>query len=141
MSHITFTGNLADDPELIYTRTGRPVVRLVVIENRRVRKDDGYEDGEPNVFRVEAWSHLAENAAASLKKGSRVHVEGHIVTDRWTDKKTGDPRTGQHVVASELSHSLRFHTVTATKAQAPAQDAPADEPWDTAVIPDGDTPF
>lgn len=142
MSHITLTGNLAADPELRHTQDGRPVVDFTVIENRRTRNGDTFQDAEPNVFRVEAWAGLAENIAASLTKGSRVSVEGSIQTDRWNDKTTGEPRTAQRIVAADVAHSLRFHTVTASKNPARTQGDPAPtDSWDAAPIPSGDTPF
>ena len=36
--------------------------------------------------------------------------------DRWADKETREDRTAQHVKADEVSFSLRYHTVRATKA-------------------------
>lgn len=118
MSTITFAGNLAADPELRFTPSGRGVARFTVIENRRRRTEDGqgWEDAEPNVFRVQVWGSFAENVVESCGKGDRVHVTGSIVTDRWTDKETREDRTAQHVKADEVSFSLRYHTVRATKA-------------------------
>ena len=118
MSTITFAGNLAADPELRFTPSGRGVARCPVIETRRRRTEDGQggEDAEPNVFRVQAWGSFAENVVESCGKGDRVHVTGSIVTDRWADKETREDRTAQHVKADEVSFSLRYHTVRATKA-------------------------
>ena len=118
MSTITFAGNLAADPELRFTPSGRGVARFTVIENRRRRTEDGqgWEDAEPNVFRVQVWGSFAENVVESCGKGDRVHVTGSIVTDRWTDKETQEDRTAQHVKADEVSFSLRYHTVSARKA-------------------------
>ena len=143
MATISFTGNLAADPELRHTQSGKTVVRFTVIENRRRRTADGWVDAEPNVFRVEIWDQQAENVAASLRKGDRAHVDGRIVTDRWDDKDTGAPRTAQYVEADEVSFSLRFHTVQATKNAGKAageDDAPVAS-WDVAPIPGEDTPY
>lgn len=128
MSVITFAGNLAADPELRYTPSGQSVARLTVIENRRRKSADGasWEDAEPNVYRVQVWGGAAENVLESCAKGDRVVVTGRIVTDRWTDKQTGEARTGQHVTADEVGFSLRFHTVRATKATRSAVPAAAD---------------
>jgi single-strand DNA-binding protein len=143
MATISFSGNLAADPELRHTQNGKPVARFTVIENRRRRMDNGWEDAEPNVFRVEVWAELAENVAESLHKGERAHVSGRIVTDRWDDKDRGAPRTAQLVVADEVSVSLRFHTAKATKAtkSAPAEDDPQIPSWDVVQIPGEDNPY
>lgn len=117
MSTITFAGNLAADPELRFTPSGRAVTRFTVIENRRrTENGQGWEDAEPNVYRVPVWDSFAENVVESCGKGGRVHVTGSIVTDRWTDKETCEDRTAQHVKADEVAFSLRYHTVRTTKA-------------------------
>ena len=118
MSTITFAGNPAADPELRFTPSGRAVTRLTVIENRRRKTEDGkgWEDGEPNVYRVQVWGSFAENVVESCGKGDRAVVTGTIVTDRWVDKETREDRTAQHVKADEVAFSLRYHTVKATKA-------------------------
>lgn len=130
MTSITFTGNLAGDVESRSTPSGRQVARFTVIENRRRKNDETgeWEDGEPNVYRVQAWQGLAENVAASLSTGDRVVIVGSVRTDRWTDKETQEARTGQHVVADEVGYSLKFHTVTATKAPTGQQAADVEEP-------------
>lgn len=129
MSTITFAGNLAADPELRFTSTGRAVARATVIENRRRRTEDGtgWQDGEPNAYRIQVWGHPAENLAESCGKGDRVLVVGSIVTDRWSDNETGQARTAQQVNATEIGFSLRFHTVRATAAH---RDTPAGEDTD-----------
>lgn len=118
MSTITFTGNLATDPEVVRVPSGREVTRLRIIENRRrLNRETGqWENAEPNVYRVQAWDSLGTNAAASLSVGMSVDVVGHVVTDRWPDKDTGQERTGQTVVADRLAPSLKWQTAQVTKA-------------------------
>lgn len=129
MSTITITGNLTADPELRFTPTGRAVTRITVIENRRRRTEDGqgWQDAEPNVYRVQVWGSVAENVAESCAKGDRLHVTGSIFTDRWTDKETGSERTAQQINADEVAFSLRYHTVKATKA---TRSSSAEQPDD-----------
>ena len=144
MSTITFAGNLTADPELRYTQNGRAVAHFTIIENRQRRSSDGgFEDAEPNAFRVEVWGEQAEHVASSSHKGDRLTVEGCIETNRWTDKDTQQERTAQQVTAIEVGFSLKFHTVTAQKADS-ASDAgeqgDATGSWNVAEIPDGDSP-
>ncbi len=116
MTAVTITGNLAYDPEVRFTPTGKQVAQLVVIENRRRPTDEGgWEDAEPNTFRVEVWGRLVENIVESCHKGDRLVVIGTIVTDRWEDRESGDTRSAQRVRADEVAFSLKFHTVAATK--------------------------
>lgn len=102
MASIDFTGNLAADPEIWFTPSGKQVTRLVVIENLRRRNSETreWEDAEPNRFHVQAFRTLGENVAESLRKGQAVSVKGRIMTDRWRDKETGEDRTSQVVLAA-----------------------------------------
>ena len=147
MSVITFVGNLAADVELRYTPNGRAVARFRVIENRRHRDADGnWADAEPNTWRVQAWGDLAENVAASCSKGARVHVTGEMHTTRWTDDVTGAQRTIQRVEADEVSYSMRYHRVEATKVHhnrqdpAPSQATPPPS-WDAVTTTTDDQPL
>lgn len=126
MAGIDFTGNLAKDPESHVTHRGRQVTRLRVIENRRQQNPDTgeWEDAEPNVFRVQALDALAVNAAESLRTGTTVTVKGHVVTDRWHDKDTGEDRTAQVVIADSLGVDLRWQQAEVTKAPRMSPGAP-----------------
>lgn len=110
MATIIFTGKLLP--------RGREVTRLRVIENRRrLNRETGqWENAEPNVYRVQARGSLGTNAAASLRMGMSVDVVGHVVTDRWPDKDTGQERTGQTIVADKLSPDLKWQTAQVAKA-------------------------
>lgn len=137
MADIEFTGNLAEDPEIRFTPSGRQVTRLRVTENlwRRSPETGEWEKVEPNVFRVQVWRSLGENAGESLHKGQTVNVKGHIVTDRWKDKETGEDRTSQVVVAEKLGPDLRWQTVEVTKAPKKSPGA-AGVPGATDGVPE-----
>lgn len=126
MAHIDFTGNLARDPESHVNHRGRQITRLRVIENRRRQSPDTgeWEDAEPNVFRVQAHDALAVNAAESLHTGTTITVKGHVVTDRWPDKETGEERTAQVIVADSLGVDLRWQRTEVTKAPSRSPGAP-----------------
>lgn len=142
MANIDFTGNLAADPEIRFTPSGRQVTRLRVIENRRRKNPETgqWEDAEPNAFRVQAWRELGENAAESLRKGQSVNVKGRIVTDRWTDKETGEDRTAQVVVAESIGPDLKWQTVEVAKAPTKSAGAPG-TPEAAAGYADEEPPF
>ena len=137
MATITVTGNLTRDPELTHDKNAIPRLQLTVMENRRTRNDEGeWIDLEPNAFTVKVSGVLATNVAASCTKGSRVTVEGYIVTDTWDDNDTGKKRTAQRIIAREISYSLRWATVTAEKNTTPAPiDGDETHTWPVAEIP------
>jgi single-stranded DNA-binding protein len=48
---------------------------------------------------VTVWGDLAAGLAEQLRKGSAVYCEGRVRLDKWTDKTTGEPRSGLSVSA------------------------------------------
>jgi single-strand DNA-binding protein len=134
---ITIVGNLADDPELRYTPSGRAVAQFRVVVNSRVKQGDRYVDGRPSYYPCVAWTELAENVAQSIGKGARV-----IVTGTWAQGEPYDDRNGSKHYPWELrvdavGPDLRYATARIQKADrtsagaAPAGGSEAD-PWATA---------
>lgn len=107
-SHLTVTGNLAQDSELRFTATGTAVLNFTVMENTRERNAEGkWVDGAPLIWRVRLWGVAAENAAPHLLKGSRVIVTGKVDQDTYETKQGYNiPQT--IIVADEVGLSLKF---------------------------------
>jgi single-strand DNA-binding protein len=113
---VTFEGNLADDPQVRFTPSGKQITELTVLVNQRRHNSDGeWVDSEPTRHVVRAFKILAENIVESLAKGDRVIVHGTVTTEAWTDKQTGDKRTAQRVLAEIVGPSLRWATTRITK--------------------------
>lgn len=115
----TVVGNLSRDPEIRYTPNGKAVVTLSVADTPRSldRASGQWVDGVTDWVKVVAWEGLAENVAASLKKGDRVVVLGRYVAEKYNDKATGDERTSRKLVADEISPSLQYAVATVEKKQ------------------------
>jgi single-strand DNA-binding protein len=85
-------GNLGRDPELRYTPNGRPVTTFSVAVNQATKNQQTGEWVEAtDWFRVSVWGDRAERAAESLRKGSRVFVDGRFRTREY---ETNDGRKG-----------------------------------------------
>jgi single-strand DNA-binding protein len=113
---VTFEGNLADDPQVRFTGSGKQVTELTVLVSQRRQNNDGeWVDGEPTRLVVRAFKTLAENIVESLAKGDRVVVLGTVITEAWTDKQTGEKRTAQRVLADIVGPSLRWATARIIK--------------------------
>jgi single-strand DNA-binding protein len=113
---ITLVGNLCADPELSLTPTGTPVANLRLAVTGRVRDgEQGWKDGPTSFYRVVCWRQLAEHAADSLAKGTRLVVTGRL---RVRQYETEDGRRGQSVEvdADDLGPSLLFATATVHRA-------------------------
>jgi len=105
---VIVTGNLARDPEIRYTPQGKAVVTLSVADTPRNfdRASGTWSDGVTDWVKVVAWENLAENVAASLKKGDKVIVTGKYVAEKYPDKTTGEEKTSRKLVADEVAPSL-----------------------------------
>jgi single-strand DNA-binding protein len=137
---VTVVGNLTNDVDLRYTPAGVAMAKFTVASTPRVfdRGSGEYRDGDPLFLTCTAWRELAEHAAESLRKGTRVVVHGRLRLSRWeTDE--GEKRSAYGLDVDELGPSLRFATATVkkmTRARAGADgfapDVPAGDAWTTA---------
>jgi single-strand DNA-binding protein len=89
-----------------------------VNERRQVRGGEESEE-ETSFFDVVCWRDMAENAALSLVKGSRVVVTGKLEQRSW-ETDAGERRKRIEVVAEEIGASLKYATAEVTSAYRPA---------------------
>jgi single-strand DNA-binding protein len=113
-AHVSFAGNLNDNPELRHTEGGiaRATLRVAV---------SGRREQEPSFFTVVVWRDQAEHAAESLSRGNRVVVVGRLQQRTWT-AEDGGARSLVEVVAEELGPSLRWATATPVRASSGASE-------------------
>lgn len=112
--NVTLVGNLTEDPELRYTNAGTAYARMRVAENSRWKGQDGTWQERSSFHTVVAWRELAENAAGSLRKGTRVVVVGRQ-EDRSFTAEDGTNRTVKEITADDIAPSLRWATAEVTK--------------------------
>jgi len=151
---ITVVGNLTEDPELRYTPSGAAVAKFKVASTPRTfdKQTGQWVDGEALFLPCNAWRQLAENVAESLKRGSRVVVQGAL-KQRTYETREGEKRTVFELEVEEVGASLKFATATVSKVSrsntghggghaarpAAAAAAPADDPWSTTPTGKGFT--
>jgi single-strand DNA-binding protein len=64
---VTFEGNLADDPQVRFTPSGKQNTEITVLVNQRRQYSDGeWVDTEPTRHVVRAFKTLGENVVESL---------------------------------------------------------------------------
>ena len=127
--NFTFEGNLADEPELRVSQSGKAVCKLRVGHNTRRRNTSGdWVNGPTMWVTVTAWESLAERLAEHLHKGDTIIVEARDDLSVWAYLHQGtDKPTGQlQVTAANVSLSLRFKGAK-TVVNAPA--AGVDDRW------------
>ena len=79
MNSVQLLGNLARDPEIRFTKTGKAVAMFTVACTRTYIPAGSAEQRELTDFiPCVAWGNLAESCGNNLAKGKRVFVEGRI---------------------------------------------------------------
>lgn len=112
---VTLVGNITRDPELRFTNTGQATSSFGLAVNRRWQNRQTQEWEEAtSFFDIVCWREMAENAAESLSKGSRVIVTGRLDQRSW-ETPDGDRRSKVEVVADEIGPSIRWATAQITK--------------------------
>lgn len=113
---ITVVGNLTSDPELRFTNNGAAVAGFTVASTPRFfdRQSGEWKDGEALFLRCSAWREMAENITDSLKKGTRVVVQGRL-KQRSYETKEGEKRTVIELDVDEIGPSLRYASANVTK--------------------------
>jgi single-strand DNA-binding protein len=112
---ITVVGNVTRDPELKFLNSGQAALRLSVAVSRRWQNRQTQEwEEKTSFFDVQAYGPMAENAASSLTKGSRIVVTGRMEQRSW-ETDNGEKRSAFEIVADEIAPSLRWATAQVTR--------------------------
>ena len=105
MNTVQILGNLARDPELRFTKTGRAVATFTVAATNTYIDSTTNETKEQTAFiNCVAWGKLGESVG-NLKKGNRVFVDGRIQT-RSYETQDNQKRYVTEVVAGFVGVSL-----------------------------------
>jgi single-strand DNA-binding protein len=162
-TQVTVVGNLVAEPRIAFTKEGQAVAsfRLASTPRRFDRTTGEWRDGETLFASVTCWRGLAENVAASLKKGCAVIVMGRLSV-RPYETKDGDKRQSVDIdavaVGPELARAVtiikraeRGVVVPAAPAEAsetgsgelaerePTSTGPTDWGWSGGVPSDGES--
>ncbi|MGO9910539.1 MAG: single-stranded DNA-binding protein [Acidimicrobiales bacterium] len=125
---ITVIGNITREVELRFTPSGQSTASFGLAVNRRWQNRQTQEWEEAtSFFDVVCWRELAENASASLHKGTRVIVTGRLEQRSW-ETQEGEKRSKVEIVADEIGPSLRWASAQVEKNErrgpGDAQSAP-----------------
>ncbi len=116
---VTIVGNITRDPELKFLNSGQAAIRLSVAVNRRWQNRQTQEwEERVSYFDIAGYGPMAENAANSLSKGTRVMVTGRLEQRSW-ETENGDKRSIVEINADEIAPSLRFATAVVTRTPRP----------------------
>lgn len=120
-NQIILTGNLGQDPEMSYTKNGKPVTKFSLGVHQGKEKPTMWVN-------VECWNELAEQCNEKLNKGTRIEVTGRLVQDVWTDRE-GKKRYTFKTVAQTI-HALKRGSSERSSGFIDDTNSKADEPCD-----------
>lgn len=105
MNTVQILGNLARDPELRFTKTGRAVATFTVAATNTYVDSTTNETKEQTAFiNCVAWGKTGE-AVGQCKKGERLLVNGRIQTRSYEDSN-GQKKYVTEVVADFVGRKL-----------------------------------
>lgn len=105
MNTVQITGNLAKDPIIRATKTGKAVASFSVGVSKKITKMNGDILDLTDWINVTAWGNLAEAVGNELTKGSYVFIKGRYST-RSYDTPDGQRRYVTEVVANMIAKPI-----------------------------------
>ena len=99
INQVILIGRLTRDVELKYTNTGFAIANLALAVNRRVKRDDTWQD-EGNFFNCVLIGKRAEALAQYLVKGKQLGIQGELRQNRW--EQDGQPRSRVEIFINDI---------------------------------------
>jgi single-strand DNA-binding protein len=96
--HAAFIATVGSEPALQTSAAGKKWAAF----SGAVGKDD-----DTQWVRISMFGGTAERLAGQLPKGSKVYAEGTLKLSRWTDKTSGEERTGLQLAAWKVEPLFR----------------------------------
>lgn len=126
-------GHLGRDPEIKSFPSGDRIANFSIATSENWRDRNTGERKERTEWHniVVRGDGLVGIVEKYLKKGSKIYLEGKIITRKWQDQNGVDKYTTEIIVGG-----FNAQLILLSGASAPKNDAPADEP---APRPTSDT--
>lgn len=126
MNSVQILGNLARDPEVRYTQSGRAVATFTVAATNTYIDSATNEMKEQTAFiNCVAWGKLGE-AVGNYRKGNRLFVEGRIQTRSYEDSN-GQKKYVTEVIAGFVGVSALNDMAAESNFDSFADDKGNDE--------------
>ena len=93
MNLVILKGNLTRDVEVRYTPKGVAIAQFAIATNRRWTTEAGEKKDETTFHDCRCWGTGGETSGKFFHKGKPILVHGRLDTEKWEDKKTGEPRS------------------------------------------------
>lgn len=120
VNKVILVGHLGKDPEMRRMQDGSPVVNLSIATSESWRdKGTGERREKTEWHRVVIFNeNLAKIAEQYLRKGSKVYIEGHLQTRKWTDQ-SGAEKYSTEIVLQKFRGELALLDARTSEDGAP----------------------
>lgn len=125
MNSVQLLGNLARDPEVRYTNSGKAVATFTVAASNTYLDSEGQTKEQTAFVNCVAWGKMGE-AAGNYRKGNRLFVEGRIQT-RSYETQDGQKKYVTEVVTNFVGVSALNDAETGSNFDSFADDKGNDE--------------
>ncbi len=88
------------NPEVLDLKNGGKMFRCSLATHENFKTRTGDWQSETTWHNIVIWNDFAKKAATELTKGCRIHLNGKIVVDQFTDKE-GKKRTAVKIQAQD----------------------------------------
>lgn len=86
LNKVQLIGNVTHDIDLKRTPQGTPLIDFAIATNRSYKDGDEWKESV-TFHNITIW-RWAENLAKKMQKGTRVYIEGRLVTESWESEGT-----------------------------------------------------
>lgn len=94
VNKVFLVGRLGGDPDMRYTNNGTAVCNFSLATSEKRKVGEELQD-HTEWHKIVVWGKQAEVVANNIGKGSQVHVEGSLETQKWQDKEGNNRYTTQ----------------------------------------------
>jgi single-strand DNA-binding protein len=101
VNKVILLGNLGQEPDVRATTQGRVIANLSLATAEIWKDQQGQRQEKTEWHRVVMFGRTAEIARDYLRKGSRIYLEGRLVTRKWKDRD-GQDRYTTEIVCDEF---------------------------------------
>ena len=108
INRVVIMGIIGSAPQLKWTRTGKPFVRLSLATHKRVKDEVGNTSRETQWHSVMLWGKNAQNCSTYCAKGTPLYIEGHMAP--YTQKEGEKTTYHVNIVADQM------HFIPGTKS-------------------------
>jgi len=102
LNRVVLIGNLAADPDVRETTSGKTVVNFAIATNYSWKNGDGETESSTDYHKIVAWNKLGEICGKYLKKGSSIYLEGRI-KNRSYETKEGEKKFFTEIIATDVN--------------------------------------